>query len=790
MMFFIVCSLSFSAKSTIKVSANISRGVLKPEHELVINEKNNSISFNIQKEMILHVSVILPKPKYTLTTKFFIGTTGNGYKYMLNQGIYVSYNDGLSWTRLDFAPISDGWYKVIIADEQNIRIATSIPYGQENVDKLITLVLGNPKIGVRTLGKEPRTFKIFDFGIDDGKKPIHYIVAGEDIWETAGSWTADAMVRYLTNNPAVLEEITSHHLIRIVPAITPYSMTNNMDGFLDDNDKTVYGSATWAEENPPGEVKYMKNEVLGIISPASGPTNLDSGRLHWLLNLHSWWAMRDYSGMQSINKSYKGIELLDDSDSSRVEWLKDFLKSNIENIPRKHFTVVPAWHAGLPRDYFIERYNFISSVLEVCTYKQGIPEFTTTGEAIINNLKRKGNNYDWSKLYSPVQLFNRPSKLVLNNLTLVNHSFQVPEDYLREREDIPSFWLTTVDEVTEYLNKNVRKGQVEIIGISAGGRPIHAVVYGKPRLGKGTSTFSGSLGFRNVRAYRGPDHEKTVYMGMSSVHGGEFEGIVGTVNLISIIETGKDLRGKEWPEITAIVTQLDRLILIPIVNPDGRNRIPLRMEAYRNTDHTVHEYLNTGGKPDGVITGWPQIKEFIPMDFTLPGFPGGYPNDAGVNIQHDDFFGNRQPETQALFDLAEREHPDLIMNMHTGAVYMLMHRPFGEPALSPIFDTLFSYVHTGLALHGLQRTNDPKVEANPHRVPIGVYNLDGALNLHCGALSVVVESPSHGFSGKTSKGEKAFMTPEMLLNAQLICHQEAMRFLVESGGRSKWTLEN
>ena len=111
---------------------------------------------------------------------------------------------------------------------------------------------------------------------------------------------------------------------------------------------------------------------------------------------------------------------------------------------------------------------------------------------------------------------------------------------------------------------------MKVIGTSAGGRPIHAVVYGKPRQGSGTTTFSGSLGFGNVRAYRGPDHEKTVYMGMSSVHGGEFEGIVGTVNLISAIETGKDLRGKEWPEITAIVAKLDRLILVPIVNPDGR----------------------------------------------------------------------------------------------------------------------------------------------------------------------------------------------------------------------------
>jgi Zinc carboxypeptidase len=368
----------------------------------------------------------------------------------------------------------------------------------------------------------------------------------------------------------------------------------------------------------------------------------------------------------------------------------------------------------------------------------------------------------------------------------LSYSFEIPEDYLREREDIPAFWLSTVDEVTTFLDENVKKGQIEVIGTSAGGRPVRAVVYGQPRQGKGTTTFSGSLGFRDVGAYRGPDHEKTVYMGMSAVHGGEFEGIVGTVNLISVLETGKDLRGKEWPEIGEIVAKLDRLILIPMVNPDGRARIPLRMEAYHDTDFTVHEYLNTGGDAEGKITGWPQIKEFIPMDFSLPGFPGGYPNDAGVNIQHDDFLGKRQPETQALFDLAEREKPDLIINMHTGATYMQLHRPLGEPVLYPVFDSLYSYVHKELAISGLQGTKDPKVAANSSRIRMGAYNLDGALNLHCGALSVVVESPSHSFSGKYN-GEIAFLTPDMLLDSQLTCHQEAMRFLVESGGRSKWT---
>ena len=122
--------------------------------------------------------------------------------------------------------------------------------------------------------------------------------------------------------------------------------------------------------------------------------------------------------------------------------------------------------------------------------------------------------------------------------------FQIPQEYLREAENIPSYWVSSYDDVTDFLIKNVHKGKVEIIGTSAGGRPIRAVFYGKPREGKGTTTFSGSLGFGDVRAYRGPDHDKTVYMGMAAVHGGEFEGIVGMVNLISVIETGKDLRGR------------------------------------------------------------------------------------------------------------------------------------------------------------------------------------------------------------------------------------------------------
>lgn len=365
------------------------------------------------------------------------------------------------------------------------------------------------------------------------------------------------------------------------------------------------------------------------------------------------------------------------------------------------------------------------------------------------------------------------------------YTFELPKEFLTERKDIPSFWISTNEEIDIFIENNVKKGEVEIIGVSAGGRPIKAISYGEPRKWEGTTTFSGALGFRDVGAYRGPDHDKTVFMVVSGIHGGEFEGIAGTVNLISVIETGKDLRGKEWPEVIDLVEKIDRLVLIPIANPDGRARVPIRMQIFRGKDRIVHEYLNTGGHADGTIFGWPQIKEFIPMDFSKPGFPGGYPNDAGVNIMHDDFFGVIQPETEALFNISAREKPDITMNMHTGADYMNLLRPFSEQSLQPMFDSIYTRVHARLAHEGMLRTKDVQKESDPSKLRTGGFNLTSALNLHCGTLCVTVESPSHGYDRyedySTSKH-----TPDLLLDSHFYCHIEAMRFLVESGGRSNW----
>lgn len=363
----------------------------------------------------------------------------------------------------------------------------------------------------------------------------------------------------------------------------------------------------------------------------------------------------------------------------------------------------------------------------------------------------------------------------------------VPPDYLREPPDIPGFWVSRPEAIEEFLRTRVKKGEVRRIGTTAGGRAIHAVFYGRPRAGRGTATFSGALGFGDVRAYLGPEHEKRVYLGLAGVHGGEFEGMMGMVNLLAVLETGADLRGRPWPGIAAAAARVDRIIAVPVLNVDGRARIPLRMIAHRGDDFTVHEYLNTGGKLDGTLIGWPQCKQNIPLDFSTVQFPGGYPNDAGVNVQHDDFLGNQQPETRSLFDLCAAERPDLTINMHTGAQFMHPLRPFQEPALTPWFETYYRRLQTRLTQAGLQASADPAVHSDPARERLSVYNLDTALNLHCGTLSILIESPSHNFSRAKRNGEPFFHSPENLLDAQLIAHEQALAFLAESGGRSRWT---
>ena len=42
--------------------------------------------------------------------------------------------------------------------------------------------------------------------------------------------------------------------------------------------------------------------------------------------------------------------------------------------------------------------------------------------------------------------------------------YDVPEEYLEEAEDIPSYWIATTTEVEAFLKSNVRKGELKLLG--------------------------------------------------------------------------------------------------------------------------------------------------------------------------------------------------------------------------------------------------------------------------------------------------------------------------------------
>ncbi|MBQ4323555.1 MAG: hypothetical protein IJC19_06425 [Clostridia bacterium] len=230
-------------------------------------------------------------------------------------------------------------------------------------------------------------------------------------------------------------------------------------------------------------------------------------------------------------------------------------------------------------------------------------------------------------------------------------------------ENIPVYWKTTLEDVEETM-KLVKKGRVSIAATSAGGRPVYRVEYGKSNVKLGTANLASALGAHNSKFYAdktGADYVPTFFID-GCIHGGEFEGTMAILNLIKLMETGTDYAKKEHPQLLELMNRL-HLILIPVSNPDGRNRVPFSSLVNK----TLHEmqYYNQGTWKDGTLCGWPGCKAVHPIKDHVE-FLGGYFNDDGINMMHEDYFGKISNETAALFEICRTEAPDFTVLLHGG----------------------------------------------------------------------------------------------------------------------------
>lgn len=331
---------------------------------------------------------------------------------------------------------------------------------------------------------------------------------------------------------------------------------------------------------------------------------------------------------------------------------------------------------------------------------------------------------------------------------------------------VPSFWKTDLQTVDE-LARNARKAQVDVITKSAGGRPVYSFCYGEKQPSQRKANYNSACGATDRRWYDGFEPKKPVVLLVGNVHGSETEGVAALVNLIELLENGRDLRGDTWPELAEVIEHV-RLVIVPVANPDGRSRVePAALMGCTNEEL---RYWAQGTWADGSLCDYPACKQVHPITNTK--FLGGYFNDDGVNLMHDNFFHPMAKETQALLDLADSEQADYIILLHGGS-----------NSLSDILQPAYVPVEVNRKLHklavtcneaaqkeGLAFNVHPAKEVRESGATPPSFNLTSALHHVCGGVSCTYEANEH-----VADQKGPHQTHEEIYRSHLILFEQCCR---------------
>ncbi len=222
------------------------------------------------------------------------------------------------------------------------------------------------------------------------------------------------------------------------------------------------------------------------------------------------------------------------------------------------------------------------------------------------------------------------------------------------------FYGTSPADVDGALSRLTR-GRAFEFGRSAGGRPLRAVRFGEEPPER-QANYSSAMAAGKPEAYFTEKHTRGLVI-IACEHGAEMEGTAASLNLIALMDSGRDLMEKERPELANALSEV-RLVIVPAANPDGRARIPSNDPTVWSEDEM--EKYRHGLWADGSRITWPACKAWHPMPLDRVGFLGGYFNDYGVNPAQAAFFGeDLAPETRAILRLVEAEAPGCVLDLHS-----------------------------------------------------------------------------------------------------------------------------
>ncbi len=305
---------------------------------------------------------------------------------------------------------------------------------------------------------------------------------------------------------------------------------------------------------------------------------------------------------------------------------------------------------------------------------------------------------------------------------------------------LPEFWKNNLKDIDEVVS-SVKKGRVTT-AYSAGGRAVYLVEYGTPNdYSYRTANFNSAAGAHDITCYadKSRDGVRPCVFLIGGMHGGELAGIVGVLNLISIIETGVDLAGDRQPQFDGIEEKM-HLLLIPCANPDGRARVP--MDSFSEIDNYEFRKLSQGTwKKDGTLANWPQCKKVHPIK-EASDFLGSYFDDNGVNLMHDDFFNPWSETTKFLLGIADKYVPDVTALLHSGGPYppRIMRPNFVPYYYREQAHKMVLRLCTRCDKEGLEFAEMPLIPNDTD--PNTMFNAVSAFIAKCGTLCFTYESNS------------------------------------------------